>query len=83
MGSQYTIHHIRKIIENYLGNIKLTEDDLDLPMLNFEMDSLGRLELLLKIERELGVTLDGNDIWNRKMTIRDFITKVMNSSRTE
>ena len=78
-----TLGQVQLIIERYLGGIKLSQQDMDLPMLNFEIDSLGRLELLLKLEEELNISLEGADILDRNITIRGFIDTVLKNPRRD
>ncbi len=65
-----------KIIEKYLGNRELSQEDMEQPLLTLEIDSFGRLELALNLEQELHVSIPDEVIWNRNITVLKFVEAV-------
>ena len=68
---------IQEIVEKYIGDKVLSEHDLENPLYDYEIDSLERIKLLLNIEKKYGIAIATKKIWERKITVREFISIIV------
>ena len=80
MGNEITFEQVKRIIEKYLKHGVLSQAEMELPLLEFEIDSFGRLELSVNLEDNFKVCITDEIIWSRSITVLEFIEAVQKST---
>lgn len=81
MRTFISYEQVKEIIQRYLDQYELSDVELEQPLHQLEIDSFGRVQLLVALEDELGVSIPNAIIWSRTINVRELIDAVIGCPR--